>query len=952
MKMNCLRYDLLTSLILRTLAVLSFSGWYICGTESPAFCQEKGPPPLLQGGIVKQLRTLTQDALSSLDNAVSKTTSAVPEVPNSNETGFRVRSPRANEGKTNFPPQPSGRTVLRRTNASPWLERFVSKRPEASRTDQEDSLANERAAAARRVPETASAESNGDQALAQVLTPEELLNQRRGVASPSSRTSQDQSVDNLIHVERELPVSVRSSLKSTQDNQKQELNRQRSSSSLVSTQTRQDHSKQENSPPTENQPPRVARIPLPSPGQKPTGQTSAGQTSSPGLQRKSGTRTNSSRPQESISSRSVAKDAVSENPLAENSAAGKPPLANEPSLRRPVTSQGVGVPTDLATRPEAERRPTDARQVALPSAEAPKIPSIESQSLPMPSMLSTRPPSQSAPAVENENRGLPSARNSVVSRPRSESSPTAALSVPRASTSAEGFSDLPIASQPAINNGLRSLDTASLPSSSSFRDPSQPRNSLPSSTRRADIESPRVQIFLNGPSDLAVGEFGSYEVVAQNVDLVDVQGLQLTLSLPAGVQIRPGEPQLGELETSKTADGGTTLMWSVDNLPGGQTVKTPVQISAQSARNFALAMEWKVKPLSATTNVRVRAARLELALEGPSQVIYGEANTYRLHLRNAGDAPAEQVAVTLTAEPYGDSSSEIGSIAAGGEETVDIELTFKKKGSIDISASVAALRGLSAETAIKVLVRKPELTAEIAAPQIVYYGTEAKYLVRLRNSGDATAKNMMAMLVLPEGAQPITLPQGATVDGRQISWELPGIEPNAVAEFPIVVSLLAAGDNLMQFACADNNGNEAVASASTRVEAVADLTLLVNDPVAPAPVGTEVAYELELANRGSKAAAGVEVVAQFSAGIEPIRGVGHACRIVPGQVFFEAIPSIAPGETVRLKIFAKAEADGMHRFRTEVRSSESDLRLVQEESTRFLQTDSRVALPPGSRVIR
>ena len=51
---------------------------------------------------------------------------------------------------------------------------------------------------------------------------------------------------------------------------------------------------------------------------------------------------------------------------------------------------------------------------------------------------------------------------------------------------------------------------------------------------------------------------------------------------------------------------------------------------------------------------------------------------------------------------------------------------------------------------------------------------------------------------------------------------------------------------------------------------MADLRLDVKDPEGPMPIGEETAYELHVRNRGTKAAEDVEVVAYFSAGMEPV----------------------------------------------------------------------------------
>ena len=88
----------------------------------------------------------------------------------------------------------------------------------------------------------------------------------------------------------------------------------------------------------------------------------------------------------------------------------------------------------------------------------------------------------------------------------------------------------------------------------------------------------------------------------------------------------------------------------------------------------------------------------------------------------------------------------------------------------------------------------------------------------------------------------------------------------------------------------------------------------VKDPPGPVPVGEEATYEIHVRNRGTKEAQGVEVFAYFSHGIEPTAADGAPNRLGPGQVLFQAIPSLAPGAEVVLKVRAKAEVAGKPRL--------------------------------------
>ena len=303
-------------------------------------------------------------------------------------------------------------------------------------------------------------------------------------------------------------------------------------------------------------------------------------------------------------------------------------------------------------------------------------------------------------------------------------------------------------------------------------------------------------------------------------------------------------------------------------------------------------------------------------------------------------------------QQYGARQTEVGDIAPGAEETVDVELKFAQRGRIQVLA-VAQGTNIKSQTGIEINVRQPVLNAEIAAPSLIYHGSATDYVVTVRNTGDATATDVTHVLQLPANAKPVSLPYGAMLDGNRLTWRVPSLPSGTTQQYAFQIDLRGEGRNQLSFECRDELGNSASSNATTEVQAIADLQLLVSDPVAPAPVGTEVVYELEVTNRGSKAANNVNVVAQFSTGVEPTRGVGSGYRVVPGQIFFDPITTVEAGQSVKLRVYAVAEGDGTHRFRAEVNADGAETRLVQEESTKFLQQSvSRIATPTSSSVLR
>lgn len=523
---------------------------------------------------------------------------------------------------------------------------------------------------------------------------------------------------------------------------------------------------------------------------------------------------------------------------------------------------------------------------------------------------------------------------------------------------------------PAVTNGLR--ETATLPPAPSetriapslaSESPVPSENSLPTRAattpqvatppvpkekvartpnERFRMQNPGVHVLLEGPSNVAIGTQAEYKVRVVNTDELDLDGLLLRLELPAGIVVTPKQPTHGEMDMERAPDGSVMLTWGLEKLISGQTASAPLNILAQTANDFSVGVEWTLVPLAKSASVHVMSPNLQISMEGPDDVVSGEKNTYRLVVSNQGETTANNVVVNLGAKEFGSTSSKLGNIPAGSERDVEIEMQFKERGSIDITAMATGQGNLKADTQMKIRVRQPRLVAEIIAPKMVYHGSATTYTVRIRNEGDAPAKGLTGKLMLPSGSRPNNLPYDSTYQEGQLAWPIQALAAGGSAEFEFKINLAHEGENSLDLVFGDQLGNAAQAQVITLVRSIADLKLVVNDPVAPAPVGNEVVYQLTLTNRGSKAARDVKVIAQFSDGIEPTRGAGHGYRVVPGQLYFEPIDSISAGETVTLRVFAQAEGQGMHRFRTEVRA-DAGIRLTQEESTEFLADQNQIA---------
>jgi hypothetical protein len=293
------------------------------------------------------------------------------------------------------------------------------------------------------------------------------------------------------------------------------------------------------------------------------------------------------------------------------------------------------------------------------------------------------------------------------------------------------------------------------------------------------------------------------------------------------------------------------------------------------------------------------------------------------------------VAVNIALGPNASDTMNVGTIAAGTSKTFDFEVTARQTGAMQIAATANGTGSLKQQAVHQVTIQRAELEVEASGPEMEFAGSAGSYGVRVANKGNATARNVQVLLRMPQGARYLQGVGNVRADASGLVWQLGDLAPATERMLGFDCELLTDGELQFQATVRGDGALEASDELTTRVEAVADLKLSVNDPKGPIPVGQEVIFEINVVNRGTKAATQVNVVAQFSQGIEPVATDGMPGEIQAGQVVFQPIARINPKETIKLTVKAKAQSEGNHVFRAAVQCADPDTRLVAEDNTRF-----------------
>ena len=623
-------------------------------------------------------------------------------------------------------------------------------------------------------------------------------------------------------------------------------------------------------------------------------------------------------------------------------------LAGTPAM----PSQRRVVPQQAFTKPAAAQSGISAARAASRSSIERFTPQVDQMKFDGPQVspvvdsgfrIPQKPMAQASPAAQDE----PAMQRPQVGKFESSVRAFATRPAPRTTdntTKPEARSAFPvqqaIATQensPRINPIQRNIDSNVRPASRVVETKSGPQAAL-------SLVAPGIEVETFGPQKIGVNKPASFRVVVTNNSRTDANDLLVGINLPDWVDVQNTNLTSGNKEVT---DGQkqARILWTIDRIPAGKTQTATVVTVPRKPSPFDLAVEWTLVPRVGSVNIAVTEPRLEMSMSGPSEVQFGETAVYTVTVRNPGTGEAENVVVMLP-EEFGGDRATIGNIPAGKESTFDIELAARTAGQLKLTSSAAADGNLSTEASQEVVVRRAVLGVTIEGPALKYAGTMARYRVTVKNTGDAPGNRLETAVAFPKGAKYLGGIDGAKQSDGGILWQIGTLDPNQTKTFDIDCELNGSGDIQFEAGVRHKDDPTKVATAAaaciTTVETIADLVLTVQDPKGPLPTGEETRYQITVQNRGSKSARSVELLMQFSEGIEPAKASGLQNRVVPGQVIFAPISQIDPGQKMTFEVTAIANKRGTHVFRAFLSCEDSDSREVAEGTTKFFGDEFNV----------
>ena len=473
-------------------------------------------------------------------------------------------------------------------------------------------------------------------------------------------------------------------------------------------------------------------------------------------------------------------------------------------------------------------------------------------------------------------------------------------------------------------------------------DPPSAGTGTPGGRELEGPQTPQLTLEKFPPQEMQVGKEATFRVKVTNTGQIPAADVQLRDEIPKGTRLVATIPEAGR-------DDAGGLAWSLGTVEPGAEVSVEVHVMPEQEGDIGSVARVSFR---AEASAQIRATRPELVIRasGPSQVLIGEEVKLTITVENPGTGTAydvvleDHVPVGLR-HPAGEQlEREIGDLEPKGSRQMELILVADAPGLATNVVFARADANLRAEERTEIEVLAPELDLALQGPRRRFLEREATYTLSVTNPGTAPARNLELIAHLPAGLEFVDANNYGHYDAasRAVYWNLeelpaaaPGAEPGAVR---LTTMPVEAGEQVLRVTCTGEPGLSMQTEQPVLIEEVADVSFQLIDVEDPIEVGGETSYEIQIVNRGTKAATNVQVWAILPPGMQAVAAEGptqHA-GVEAGRVSFQALPRLAPKADVTYRVRVRGLQPGDLRLRVQLLTDEmeTDTPVTKEEVTR------------------
>ena len=458
---------------------------------------------------------------------------------------------------------------------------------------------------------------------------------------------------------------------------------------------------------------------------------------------------------------------------------------------------------------------------------------------------------------------------------------------------------------------------------------------IPTGERSSSV----ILVERTAPTAVKLGDAFSYNIVVTNISNVSLEE----------VSIIETPPQTFRLSSSSPKGSGTParLSWLIGMLEPGESRSFTVSGTATQTGTMIGCVDVRFANPTVCLSVDVIQPVLQLTQTLPADVILCDAIPAQLVVTNTGTGTAENVVIEqqlpdgVISETGAQSIRfDAGSLAAGQSREFTTSLRADRPGQFLSSAVARSQSGITARADASVMVRKPILELVKTAPATRYIGNELTYQIRVRNVGDAPARDTIITDRLPSGVQFIAASGDGNFANSTVSWQLGTLDPGQAISLDVTTRANLIGE-MVNVLSARAYCAATTAEVVTQVRGIPAILLEMVDTHDPVPIGGQETYVVTITNQGSASDSNIKLVCQLPEGFTFIATDGPTDATNVGrEITFAALRHLAPGQRVVYRIMARAESlPGDKRFKVKITTDQITAPVQESEATRTYQGD-------------
>ncbi|MEX0726293.1 MAG: hypothetical protein WD065_08495 [Planctomycetaceae bacterium] len=432
-----------------------------------------------------------------------------------------------------------------------------------------------------------------------------------------------------------------------------------------------------------------------------------------------------------------------------------------------------------------------------------------------------------------------------------------------------------------------------------------------------------------------IGQPSACELIVQNTGNTSVENVTVDVYVPLTIRLTKAEPAPKE-EIDH-------LTWVIPALDTQKQHKILIELIPNERGALPLTAQVRFTGV-ANASLTVEEPMLKLALKGPAEVLLGDPASHVVVVSNPGTGVAQNIVLECTlSEGLNHKKGrefrlEVGSLEGGETRQFRLPVEATLGGKQTLSIVALANGGLTDASEATIDVSAPSLEAIVKGPSFRYLQRTAQYAVTVSNSGQAESNNVRVTYAIPQGFRVIAIGQGGQFNPQEntVLWFVGQLGSEQSRELTLDLKAVEVGEFTHGVTVVSDGGTTLTASTQTEVDGAVDLVLEVSEDEDPVEIGTDAVYEIKVHNDGTKAASNLVLSCTIPVGVDFQSASGpceHASNL--GDVSFESIPTLKPGEGVIYRVVVKGKTAGQHRLRAQLTSESLTEPIVDEELTRF-----------------